>query len=62
LVCRYRSALEGDGNFQIHYEEIKNKLSTKTSLGYSINISLSYLDKELLENIQEKLNGIAAPQ
>lgn len=62
---------EGDGNFQIHYEEIvTGKLKSiegkqeqapkniKTSLGYSINISLSHLDKELLESIQKDLNGL----
>ena len=63
---------EGDGNFQINYEEIvkkseacnvmadasNRKQDIKTSLGYSINLSLSLLDKELLEYIQKDLNGL----
>lgn len=34
------------------------KQDIKTSLGYSINLSLSLLDKELLEYIQKDLNGL----
>ena len=49
---------EGDGNFQINYEEIEKGTVTKTKISYSINISLSLLDLEMLESIQKYLGGL----
>lgn len=49
---------EGDGNFQINYEKIERGTVTKIKISYSINISLSDLDLEMLEGIQKVLGGL----
>jgi LAGLIDADG endonuclease len=45
-----------NNNKSFDLKEKNNLISANTRLGYSINISLSLIDLELLQNIKKKLN------